>query len=674
MHRFKRIIPLVALLIAAGCSGELPSGGEVATDASPPAELDIHAQHALGVYGERKLHIDFAGSAGRTLSAHVRNTSSERARVSLAAAIRAPAGLSTVDLGVIELAPEATAVVTFDDEEVGFSSVLAEREVATLTVWASAKYDSGVEARDSIRVFIDDAFTVKTPEEVRELRRELAADPSRVNEPFLRAGGFLVSDEEAERMRAVIPFVPTEQFVPAPTLPPELQAQIDATLVADERSVVDRAAAGVEQGLAQAGATVSTKFCFFIDVNWSDNSVGDFLTTGNTWTAQGQMVGYKLPGQNWQTTFLGPLNGLSNGCTGTLNATVGGVVEFKIYSIASLPTNNGGSTNTVVGYSSTGTVMSEDRSIIVQNQATHNIGITSTTPAVNVAFAAGTALHMLRDGSTGHGYSILTGQSGNACTGCISGLGEIKVATGWDTSKYAVAHEVGHAIQAVNMPNFYTTPGIINYGVRGTAGICDSTPAPGNLDNATFTSAEHMTVAWTEGFATFVGAAAFNLRTDADCAFATWTNGADCQGSATWPARIHRTQCGGAAGQGVQWDWTRHFWDVYQATNFGTIASFLRAADSSSYTLSNPYILLDNAANGHAINSAWDASKSDNGIKVCADGIQSGSGGVCCKASCGTCGGSGCGNRPGGSNACCTGNINDANKTCTGTNAPCVLR
>lgn len=467
--------------------------------------------------------------------------------------------------------------------------------------------------------------------------------------------------------------MPTEQFVPAPTLAPELQAQIDATLVADERSVVDRAAAGVEQGLSQAGATVSTKFCFFIDVNWDDNSVGDFLTTG-AWTAQGQMVGYKLPGQNWQTLMLGPLNGLSNGCTGTLNATVGGVAEFRVYSIASLPTNNGGWTNTVVGYSSAGVTMFEDTSITVQNQATHNVVITSSTPAVNVAFAAGTALQLLRDGSTGHGYSILTGQPGNGgvCHGCINGLGEIKMSTGWDTSKYAVVHELGHAIQAVNMPNFYTTPGIINYGVRGAAGVCGSTPAGSDPDYATFSSAEHMTIAWTEGFANFVGAAAFNRRTESDCAFATWTNGSDCQGSATWAERLHKTQCGGAAGQGVQWDWTRHFWDVYVASSFGTIGSFLRAADSSSYTLSNPYILLDNAANGHAINSAWDGSKSDNGVNVCADGVQSGN--VCCKASCGTCGGGGCSGRPGGASACCTGNILDANTTCTGTNAPCVLR
>ncbi|KYF56552.1 hypothetical protein BE08_36760 [Sorangium cellulosum] len=659
-------------MVAAGCSGETPSSGEEATDASPPAELDALTQHALGAYGELKLHLDFAGSSGRTLRAHVRNTSSEPARVSLAAAIRAPAGLSTVDLGVIELAPEATEVVTFDDEEVGFSSVLAEREVASLTVWASAKYDSGVEARDSIRVYIDDAFTVKTPEEVRELRRELAADPSRANEPFLRAGSFLVSDEEAERMRAATPFVPTEQLVPGPTLAPELRAQIDATLVADERSVVERAAAGVEQGLSQAGATVATRFCFFIDVNWSDNSVGDFLTTG-AWTAQGHFVGRNL-GQGWGADFIGPMNGLPDGCTPTYNLTVGSTVNFMVYSIAALPTNNGTSVNTVTGRSSTGSVMTEDTSVTVQNQATHNVVITSNTPAVNVAFAAGTALYMLRDGSTGHYHQIFTDQpgSGAACTGCTSGLGEIRMSTGWDTSKYAVVHELGHAIQAVNMPNFYTTPGVINYGVRGAAGLCGSTPTGTDPDYATFSSAEHMTIAWTEGFANFVGAAAFNRRTESDCAFATWTNGSDCQGSATWAERLHKTQCGGAAGQGVQWDWTRHFWDVYVASSFGTIGSFLRAADSSSYTLSNPYILLDNAANGHAINSAWDASKSDNGVNVCADGVQSGN--VCCKASCGTCGGAGCSGRPGGASACCTSNILDANKTCTGTNAPCVLR
>ncbi len=46
---------------------------------------------------------------------------------------------------------------------------------------------------------------------------------------------------------------------------------------------------------------------------------------------------------------------------------------------------------------------------------------------------------------------------------------------------------------------------------------------------------------------------------------------------------------------------------------------------------------------------------------------------ACCEESCGTCGGSGCAGRPGGADSCCVGNIMSANRSCTDNLAPCVL-
>ncbi len=56
---------------------------------------------------------------------------------------------------------------------------------------------------------------------------------------------------------------------------------------------------------------------------------------------------------------------------------------------------------------------------------------------------------------------------------------------------------------------------------------------------------------------------------------------------------------------------------------------------------------------------------------TCKFGISSGK--ACCAASCGKCGGAGCSQRPGGANACCTGNIKAANKSCTKHPAPCLM-
>jgi len=63
--------------------------------------------------------------------------------------------------------------------------------------------------------------------------------------------------------------------------------------------------------------------------------------------------------------------------------------------------------------------------------------------------------------------------------------------------------------------------------------------------------------------------------------------------------------------------------------------------------------------------------------RFCRDGIrnhQSGGGRICCPRSCGTCGGSGCGGRPGGTNRCCAGRINERNRVCSGpSQTACVI-
>jgi hypothetical protein len=56
---------------------------------------------------------------------------------------------------------------------------------------------------------------------------------------------------------------------------------------------------------------------------------------------------------------------------------------------------------------------------------------------------------------------------------------------------------------------------------------------------------------------------------------------------------------------------------------------------------------------------------------TCENGVAADN--VCCAESCGTCGGTGCGSRPGGANSCCMGNILEANRSCGLNEAPCVI-
>ena len=61
----------------------------------------------------------------------------------------------------------------------------------------------------------------------------------------------------------------------------------------------------------------------------------------------------------------------------------------------------------------------------------------------------------------------------------------------------------------------------------------------------------------------------------------------------------------------------------------------------------------------------------DPAEELCAGGILNGD--VCCPASCGQCGGTGCGGLPGGADECCTSRIRESNRSCAHFEPPCVM-
>ena len=74
--------------------------------------------------------------------------------------------------------------------------------------------------------------------------------------------------------------------------------------------------------------------------------------------------------------------------------------------------------------------------------------------------------------------------------------------------------------------------------------------------------------------------------------------------------------------------------------------------------------------NGHDIHNEFD-SVTATPDPLCQNGIRSGS--SCCTRSCGTCGGSGCSQRPGGATNCCTSHITKKQNSCMVTSAPCQI-
>jgi len=69
--------------------------------------------------------------------------------------------------------------------------------------------------------------------------------------------------------------------------------------------------------------------------------------------------------------------------------------------------------------------------------------------------------------------------------------------------------------------------------------------------------------------------------------------------------------------------------------------------------------------------SLKDYGPPSSGDPGCANGIASGL--ACCAASCGKCGGTGCGSLPGGADSCCTGQIKQSGRTCQAVGPPCIL-
>jgi hypothetical protein len=74
--------------------------------------------------------------------------------------------------------------------------------------------------------------------------------------------------------------------------------------------------------------------------------------------------------------------------------------------------------------------------------------------------------------------------------------------------------------------------------------------------------------------------------------------------------------------------------------------------------------------------SQWRGGGSLEGFETASDpncdsGIVNGN--VCCASSCGSCGGSGCGSRPGGAESCCVGTITDAGNSCNNNLPPCLI-
>jgi hypothetical protein len=123
----------------------------------------------------------------------------------------------------------------------------------------------------------------------------------------------------------------------------------------------------------------------------------------------------------------------------------------------------------------------------------------------------------------------------------------------------------------------------------------------------------------------------------------------------------------GLSGQPATWKYVAH-------NAFGTSADFPPATLIYPHASSDLVCETKNHMNdGDPKLFSWRTSADANfgADPTCAAGIASGN--VCCKASCGTCGGNGCSSRSGGSAGCCGGTISTSARYCLDVGPPCIM-
>ncbi|MBN2802347.1 MAG: hypothetical protein JXR91_04560 [Deltaproteobacteria bacterium] len=109
--------------------------------------------------------------------------------------------------------------------------------------------------------------------------------------------------------------------------------------------------------------------------------------------------------------------------------------------------------------------------------------------------------------------------------------------------------------------------------------------------------------------------------------------------------------------------------DVQAGTDSSSTLSSTLPGDSENEIDTNTNTDLNNdTANDTDTNT--DLTGTDN--EDCSDGIANIANTVCCALSCGTCGGAGCAQLPGGAENCCAGTIIDNGILCDNSNAPCI--
>ena len=452
---------------------------------------------------------------------------------------------------------------------------------------------------------------------------------------------------------------------------------------------------------ASPSATGTFKICFTNNLTFATST--GFTNDGLTPDLTPDNVHVPMPGQFFYAyypttattpTTTGTLD--SSGCSQPITKQTSGSETWKFRPILYAFTSPWG----IVALDNTGVTPGIDRNVTVPstgNPATQDILMTNTAGGDQQKLQAGLFLSnntTLRAGTIGvtPGASILMVSTTTAddtshyCPGvdaandCPSAR-TLRLTTARANNRDTVAHETGHWIHHQNIGN----PFWHDYSYSSTdAAPLSPTESAACPTRRTVTghssgSIEWQSAAHLEGLAEFFTALSYNKTTQKDCT----VRGNSCESAGRTLSACTEWVSSRFFDTGNELDWTKMYWD-FVTDKGGSMNSYLAAENA----------VADGAwpsdGKGNHVDLIWAQMGSDQRRRlndsaggniwdgtadfVCNSSTGIVNGDICCLKSCGTCGGSGCSGRPGGSSGCCTGTIRANDRTCAPNVAPCIIR
>ncbi|NLH48436.1 MAG: hypothetical protein GX444_07515 [Myxococcales bacterium] len=354
----------------------------------------------------------------------------------------------------------------------------------------------------------------------------------------------------------------------------------------------------------------SVRFCFRIDINLSDasNTEGDYIINNNPIVAYG--INAKVSENGTGIDLFNGWTDADTGCTPYMTMST-----LKSYYIRAYSISKSAESNYIKVHVGSGTGIYTkplDLDFTPNGSGTctyhweHDPNQSDDFNEGNVLAVASFAIRRKPAGLAAKWFEFYDETcSGDPNDGACFKNGNIYIDDGGNiaqNAKTGITHEMGHAVGYFSNGN---QGALHSYSDTGSNLVCASTD-----DGHNSHSREYQRAAAVEGIAHFYAAAVYNIQNEGDCTFRT----EDCEIMADW---LHNQCREPYDNRGVENDWLRFWWDVYNVfdLNVDDIFNIWNYANPNTWTDESVYYRFRNVAMNQGFNMAtWDLLGMHNGV------------------------------------------------------------